>query len=389
MTGSLGLGRLLPVAIVTLSACTAADSDGPDAGLPVLTASEPTLDIGVVEGDANYSFAAVAGALRLDDGSVVVADEGNTRISVFGSDGVFVRSWGSRGEGPGEFRTLSRVYRLAADSIMAADLATSRLTVFDLAGTRARELAGFDLSRDSTFQLDSWLYGRFWIDGGLDAAARDAIERALDRLPPPRDPPGYRMVRAARSGELWIEEPVAASDSTSTWMRTDATGQPAALVVLPARFTPLDIVGDDVLGVWLDENDVNFVHGYRLTNTGVTGQPPPWVVVVDSTSIATPAPTDEELRAVMRESIRGMAMAQEMNYARRYTYTTEIDSLDFERPADLGISFTHANTRGWAAVFTHPSIDRLCALAYGFGTPPGWAPGGISCGLASTPVPPL
>jgi hypothetical protein len=196
------------------------------------------------------------------------------------------------------------------------------------------------------------------------------------------------MVRAARSGELWIEEPVAASDSTSTWMRTDATGQPAALVVLPARFTPLDITGDDVLGVWLDGNDVHFVHAYRLTDTGVTGQPPPWVVAVDSASIATPAPTDEELRTVMLESIRGMAMAQEMNYARRYTYTTEIDSLEFEKPAELEIAFSHANARGWAAVFTHASIDRLCALAYGFGTPPGWAPGGISCGPASTPVPP-
>jgi hypothetical protein len=280
------------------------------------------------------------------------------------------------------------MYRLSGDSIMAADLATSRLTVFDLGGTRARELAGVELSRDSTFQLDSWLYGRFWIDGGLDAGARDVIRRALDRLPPPRDPPGYRMVRAARSGELWIREPSAGSDSTSTWTRTDAAGQPASLVELPSRFTPLDILDDEVLGVWLDESDVNFVHAYGLTDTGVTRQPPSWVVLVDSASITTPTPTDEELRTLMRESIRDMARAQEMHYSTSFTYTTALDSLDFEPPAELGISFAHANARGWAAVFTHPSIDRLCALAYGFGTPPGWAPGGISCGPASTAVPP-
>jgi hypothetical protein len=87
----------------------------------------------------------------------------------------------------------------------------------------------------------------------------------------------------------------------------------------------------------------------------------------------------------MRASIRGMAVAQEMHYSTSRTYTTAMDSLDFARPADLGISFTHAHTRGWAAVFTHPSVDRLCALAYGFGTPPGWAPGSVVCGPATTP----
>jgi hypothetical protein len=377
--------RSMIAALVAATACAGGEGDVTPTELALFTASAPTLEIGVVEGDPAYTFAAVASALRLDDGSVAVADGGNTRISRFGPDGRIVSSWGSRGEGPGEFRTLSRLYPLGADSLMAADLATSRLSVFDRAGTLARELPGMDLSGDSTFQLDSWLYGRFWVDGALDATARSNVQRALDRLPPPREPPGYRTVRAARTGELWIREGVVATGIT-TWTRITADGRPTSVVELPVRFSPLDISGDEVLGVWLDDADVNFVRAYRVTDAGAVRPVPAWLVAADSVSSATPPPTDDELRELMRGSIRGMAVAQEMHYSRSFTYTTAMDSLEFERPTGLEISFTHANTRGWAAVFTHPSVDRLCALAYGFGTPPGWTPGQIVCGPASTPL---
>jgi hypothetical protein len=30
-------------------------------------------------------------------------------------------------------------------------------------------------------------------------------------------------------------------------------------------------------------------------------------------------------------------------------------------------------------VFTHPGLDRVCALAYGFNVPPGWLPGSVLC----------
>jgi hypothetical protein len=369
--------------VIALSGC-AGDGELATTDLPLFTVSAPSLEIGVVEGDPAYSFAAISDAIRLEDGVVAVADAGNTRVSIFGADGVVQRSWGSEGEGPGEFRTLSRIYRHGPDSLMAADLATSRLSVFALDGTLGREIPGVELSRDSTFQLDSWLYGRFWIDGVLDAQSRARVRRTLDLLPPPRDPPGYRTVRVARTGELWIKEGITSSAGVSAWTRISADGQPTAVVELPGRFSPLDITGDELLGVWLDESDVNFVRAYRIADSGTRRPSPEWLTV-DSLAPTPPPPTDAELRDLMRGSIRGMAVAQEMHYSTSFTYTTAIDSLDFERPPDLGISFTHANARGWAAVFTHASVDRLCALAYGFGTPPGWSPGSIVCGPASAP----
>jgi hypothetical protein len=370
--------------LVLVAGCTGGEDVAPT-DLPLFTATAPTLEIGVVQGDPAYSFAGISGALRLNDGGVAVADGGNTRISLFDANGGALRSWGSRGEGPGEFRTLSRIYPLGPDSLMAADLATSRISVYALDGTLARQLDGIELSADSTFRLDSWLYGRFWVDGALDAQSRAAARRALDRLPPPREPPGYRTARAARTGELWVQEGAGSTSDGTAWTRIAADGRPTAAIELPARFTPLDISGDDVLGVWLDDSDVNFVRAYRLADTGTRRPVPAWLLAADSVATGTPAPTDAELRDLMRESIRGMAMAQEMHYSTSFTYTTAMDSLDFERSADLGISFTHANRRGWAAVFTHPSVDRLCALAYGFGTPPGWSPGGVLCGPASVP----
>ena len=73
--------------------------------------------------------------------------------------------------------------------------------------------------------------------------------------------------------------------------------------------------------------------------------------------------------------------AQEIHYSTEMSYTTEIAALDaFERPEGIGIDFVIGDARGWAAVFTHPSLDRLCALAYGFNIPPGWMPGSVVCG---------
>ncbi len=46
---------------------------------------------------------------------------------------------------------------------------------------------------------------------------------------------------------------------------------------------------------------------------------------------------------------------------------------------NLEVDFVIANTRGWAAVFTHPGMDRVCALGYGYVVPPGWVPGMVIC----------
>lgn len=379
---------LLGAALLTACGGAAGDAPTPDA-LPVFALSEPTLEIGVIEGDPNYTFASIASAVRLDDGSIVVSDPGNTRISVFAADGSFLRSWGSRGEGPGEFRSLSRLYPLGADSIMAADGATDRLSVFDHDGELARQVDALTISRDSTFRLDSWLYGRFWIDGALTAEARALVKAALDRVPPPRLGQGFRRGVVSRAGDVWIREPApAGGDAAVTWTRLGEDGSPAALARMPARFTPLDIRGDRLVGRWIGTADVEFVRSYDLVATGETAPAPEWMRR-DPAAAPAVAPLDEEaFYQLMRQAIIQMASHQEIHYSDHYTYTTALDSLDLEIPEGLVVTFTEAHTRGWAAVFTHPGGDRMCGLGYGAVVPPGWEPGAIDCGPASTPPTP-
>lgn len=372
-----------------LAACgpSAPGGDAPTEA-PLLRVGEPTLEIGVVEGDDAYTFASVDDVLRLPDGRIVVSDGGNTRISVYDASGAFVRAWGTRGEGPGELRTLSRIYPRGTDSLMAADNATATLSVFSLDGAFSRAFPGIELSRDSTFRLDSWLYGRFWVDGALDATSRERVRAVLNDLPPPREGQGYRRVLVAGDGDLWIREPDAlgAAEAPVTWTRLAPDGTPTAVVETPSRFSLLESVGDELTGRWLGPADVAFVRSYALRETGETRPLPAWLLGDAAETPAATGPSEEEFDELMVRSIRQMAMAQEIHYSSELTYTTDLEALDFDPPQGLGVSFTDAGPRGWAAVFTHPTGDRICGLAYGFRVPPGWRPGAINCGPPSAPV---
>jgi len=130
------------------------------------------------------------------------------------------------------------------------------------------------------------------------------------------------------------------------------------------------------------------VRTYALEETGETRPLPGWLREDgDATStVAVTGPSDEEFGELMQQSIIGMARSQEIHYSSAFTYTTDLEALDFDPPEGIGVSFTHADPRGWAAVFTHPTADRLCGLAYGFRRPPGWVPGAILCGRRSAPT---
>src|SRR5690625_4203127 len=87
---------------------------------------EPLLEIGVLDGDPAEQFFRVAGTLRLSDGRVVVADGGSGEVRVFDAEGRHLATGGGQGDGPGEFRNLSRLYRLPGDTILAWDAGLRR-----------------------------------------------------------------------------------------------------------------------------------------------------------------------------------------------------------------------------------------------------------------------
>lgn len=103
-------------------------------------ARQPKVRIGVAEGDPDYEMADVIDAVRLADGRIVVADRGSAELRFYDSHGRFLRSAGSRGDGPGQFRELGWL-TVNRDSLWACDLSLSRVSVFDSAGRFVRDFS--------------------------------------------------------------------------------------------------------------------------------------------------------------------------------------------------------------------------------------------------------
>jgi hypothetical protein len=76
-------------------------------------------------------------------GNIFVADGlGNARIAKFNKDGAFVKSWGQRGTGNGEFASVNSIAVDAQGNVYAADAGNQRIQVFDNNGTFKSEIKG-------------------------------------------------------------------------------------------------------------------------------------------------------------------------------------------------------------------------------------------------------
>jgi hypothetical protein len=98
--------------------------------LPEWTVSaEPEVRIGAIEGEEDYLFMRIAGALRLDDGRFAVLDGGLKQLRLFSANGEFLRSQGREGEGPGEYVNSLALWRLPGDSLAVFDASGGRVSV--------------------------------------------------------------------------------------------------------------------------------------------------------------------------------------------------------------------------------------------------------------------
>jgi hypothetical protein len=99
---------------------------------------DPALDIGGVGGEAEYQFSRIAGALRMPDGRIVVADGGSQELRFFDAEGGFLRSVGGRGGAPGEYQEIVSLGQGPGDSIWVFDFGARRFTVLDSDGRLGR-----------------------------------------------------------------------------------------------------------------------------------------------------------------------------------------------------------------------------------------------------------
>ncbi|HUG39405.1 MAG TPA: 6-bladed beta-propeller [Longimicrobiales bacterium] len=99
---------------------------------------EPALTIGRREGEEAYLFHGIAGAKRLSDGRIVVADAASNQLRFFDAEARFLGAVGRAGDGPGEYRFMSALAVLAGDTLAVTDLAG--ITILDPDGAYARTI---------------------------------------------------------------------------------------------------------------------------------------------------------------------------------------------------------------------------------------------------------
>lgn len=101
-----------------------------DSSMMVPELVEPhVLEIGAVSGEVPYLFDNIVNAVRLSNGTIVVANAGTRELRFFDSSGRFLYAQGRQGEGPGEYRTLTGLWRMGGDTLVAYDRSLGRMTV--------------------------------------------------------------------------------------------------------------------------------------------------------------------------------------------------------------------------------------------------------------------
>src|SRR5580658_8648655 len=114
------------------------------------------------------------------NGDIFVADghggDTNARVVKFSKDGKFVKAWGKKGSGPGEFDTL---HRLAMDSkgrLFVADRSNNRIQIFDQDGNFIAQWRQFGRPSGIFISKDDTLYS---VDSQSDEMTNPGVKRGI------------------------------------------------------------------------------------------------------------------------------------------------------------------------------------------------------------------
>src|SRR3954451_19688712 len=91
-----------------------------------------------VAGETNDTFNRPSAVVTAPNGDIFVADghggDSNARIVKFSRDGKFIKAWGRKGTGPGEFAELHAIAMDSSGRLFVADRGNNRIEIFDQNG---------------------------------------------------------------------------------------------------------------------------------------------------------------------------------------------------------------------------------------------------------------
>lgn len=139
-----------------------------------------TLGKAGVAGAGPDTFNGPSGVAVAANGDIFVADghgaDTNARIVKFSRDGKFIKSWGKKGSGPGEFDT---PHSLAIDSkgrLFVADRANNRIQIFDQDGKFIDQWKQFGRPSGIFISKDDTLYA---VDSQSDEKTNAGMKRGI------------------------------------------------------------------------------------------------------------------------------------------------------------------------------------------------------------------
>lgn len=105
---------------------------------------EEEISIGLMDGDENYILNRPRDLKVTQNGTIYIFDSGDINIKVYNKNGVYLRTIGRKGQGPGEFGSSLLFFDISNDGkIYLADYGNKRIAIFDTTGTY---LSGFNIS---------------------------------------------------------------------------------------------------------------------------------------------------------------------------------------------------------------------------------------------------
>jgi hypothetical protein len=110
-------------------------------GQPIHMHITEDLRIGTVKGGDEYMFGDIRQLAVDDDGQIFVLDTKKTLINVYDKNGLYKKTVGRHGQGPGELQAPQRMFKTWQDEIFVEDHASRSFIFYTLDGLYSRRVS--------------------------------------------------------------------------------------------------------------------------------------------------------------------------------------------------------------------------------------------------------